>query len=125
MGEQVDVIVIRCKECRRRWPAETPTAVGRLKRIARGRWEADIFKHVPFIRQPCRRDVSPLDDERYGLANEDGRLDFVSLVPVPLSKDVRTDRLSCRGNCGRPPFLLHRAKVGAHAVAQGLSEVDV
>jgi hypothetical protein len=124
MAEQIDIIILRCKECRRLRPKETPTAIGRLVRGG-GRWQADLFKHVPFVRQPWKVGVSGLGDEHYGLAGDDGRLDHLSLVPVPLSRDVRIDVLSCRGGCGRPPFRLSRTKTGARALAKGLAEVDV
>jgi hypothetical protein len=126
MSEQVDVIVLRCKECRRLRPTEPPTAIGRLVRAAGGRWQADLFEHVPYVRQPWRLGVNDLSgDDRYGLAGDDGRLEFLSLAPIPLSRDIRVDRLSCRGNCGRAPFTVRRAKIGGRAVAQGSTEIDV
>jgi hypothetical protein len=125
MSEQVDVIVLRYKECRRLRPMETPTAIGRLVRGARGRWQADRFEHVPWVIKPWTLGTSGLEDRHYALVGDDGRLDYLSLTPVPLSRDVRTDRLSCRGGCGRPPFTVRRAQAGGRAVTEGRTEVDV
>jgi hypothetical protein len=59
------------------------------------------------------------------MVDDDGRLWSLSLIPVPLSSDVRTDEYICRGDCGRAPVRVTRAKAGARALAQGFGEVDV
>jgi hypothetical protein len=125
MSEQIAVVVLRCRECRRRRPRETPTAVGRLVRGAGGRWQADRFEHVPWVIKPWTLCVSKLGDRHYGMVGDDGRVGHLSLTPIPLSRDVRTDLMSCRGGCGRPAFRVQRAKVGGRAIAQGLGEIDV
>jgi hypothetical protein len=125
MDGQIGVVVLRCRECRRRRPAETPTALGRLVRVTGGRWQADRFEHSPVVLQPFWFRVSPLGDPGHVLTADDGRLWSLSLIPVPLGRDIRIDEYTCRGGCGRPPVRVTRAKTGARALAQGRAEVDV
>jgi hypothetical protein len=123
--QQIEVVILRCRECRRRRPAEIATAIGRLVRGTDGRWQAERFKHSPVSLRPWKLDESPADDERFGLVGDDGRLWSLSLVPVLVEGNGRTITVSCRGQCGRAPFPVRYAREGERSVAQGLSDAYV
>jgi hypothetical protein len=124
MEEQTEV-TLRCRECRRLRPGDTPTAIGRLLRTPEGRWQAYRMERSPVPREPIQLGINSwLDDPRYGLAGEDGTLGSLWVYPIMLRRDIRIDVFSCRW-CLRPPFRVPRARTGARALAQGLAEVDV
>jgi hypothetical protein len=83
----------------------------------------DLLKHSNVPLRPWSLDSSPLDDQRFGLVGDDGRLWSLSLVPVRVDGDGETVTVSCRW-CDREPFSVQYARVGRRALARGLGEVD-
>lgn len=119
MDEQAEVVILRCRECRRLRPADTPTALLRLLRTAEGRWQVDRWERLEVTRRPWAIGVSPIGDPRYGL----GLTDATQLYPVPVRIDGETVTVSCRW-CDRPPEAVKYARVGRRALARGVREVD-
>lgn len=118
MDEQAEVVIVRCRECRRLRPAETPTALLRLLRTPEGRWQVDRWERLEVTRQPWEVGVSPLGDPRWGI-----EADHTQLYPVPVRVDGETVTVSCRW-CDRPPEAVRYARVGRRALAREVREVD-
>jgi hypothetical protein len=125
MEEQTEV-TLRCRECRRLRPGDTPTAIGRLLRTPEGHWQAYRMERSPVPLKPICLDGSwMLGDPRYVIAGNDrGYLPSLLNRRVMISKHARTIELPCP-SCIRAPARVRAPRIGGRALAQGLAEVDV